>query len=157
MSRSFWWFLTSPPPVTNCHTFSDPLWSVTYFMDGPNGSSCFVIVMRGKKPGRKIHMSNSSDMHEIRKADRIPTHNVRIPRESHKIPKAAYVAISLGWLTLVIFEFYARELVTNRHLVTIRQMFVYPWECWNRFLVTRWPPWCQPARVREETLESGQL
>ena len=26
-----------PPPVTNCHTFSDPLplWSVTYFMDGP--------------------------------------------------------------------------------------------------------------------------
>ena len=28
---------TPPPPVTNCHTFSDPspLWSVTYFMDGP--------------------------------------------------------------------------------------------------------------------------
>src|SRR6218665_2694725 len=26
-----------PPPVTNCHTFSDPLpsSSVTYFMDGP--------------------------------------------------------------------------------------------------------------------------
>ena len=26
-----------PPPVTNCHTFSDPIppWSVTYFMDGP--------------------------------------------------------------------------------------------------------------------------
>ena len=29
--------LYPPPPVTNCHTFSDPLppWSVTYFMDGP--------------------------------------------------------------------------------------------------------------------------
>ena len=27
----------TPSPVTNCHTFSDPLppWSVTYFMDGP--------------------------------------------------------------------------------------------------------------------------
>ena len=31
--------LYPPPPVTNCHTFSDPLppWSVTYFMDGPKG------------------------------------------------------------------------------------------------------------------------
>ena len=28
-------FTPPPPPVTNCHTFSDPLWSVTYFMDGP--------------------------------------------------------------------------------------------------------------------------
>ena len=29
--------LYPPLPVTNCHTFSDPLplWSVTYFMDGP--------------------------------------------------------------------------------------------------------------------------
>jgi len=29
--------LDPPPPVTNCHTFSDPLpsSSVTYFMDGP--------------------------------------------------------------------------------------------------------------------------
>ena len=31
--------LLTPPPVTNCHTFSDPLLpsSVTYFMDGPIG------------------------------------------------------------------------------------------------------------------------
>ena len=30
-------FTPLAPPVTNCHTFSDPspLWSVTYFMDGP--------------------------------------------------------------------------------------------------------------------------
>ena len=28
--------LSTPPPVTNCHTFSDPSpSSVTYFMDGP--------------------------------------------------------------------------------------------------------------------------
>ena len=29
--------LDPPPPLTNCHTFSDPLprSSVTYFMDGP--------------------------------------------------------------------------------------------------------------------------
>ena len=29
--------LLTPPPFTNCHTFSDPLSpsSVTYFMDGP--------------------------------------------------------------------------------------------------------------------------
>jgi len=28
--------LYPPPPVTNCHTFSDPLpSSMTYFMDGP--------------------------------------------------------------------------------------------------------------------------
>ena len=29
--------LHPPSPVTNCHTFLDPLppWSVTYFMDGP--------------------------------------------------------------------------------------------------------------------------
>ena len=33
--------LYPPPPVTNCHTFSDPLppWSVTYFMDGPLGAA----------------------------------------------------------------------------------------------------------------------
>jgi|SRR6218665_3354948 len=33
--------LTCLPPVTNCHTFSDPLdpSSVTYFMDGPNLTS----------------------------------------------------------------------------------------------------------------------
>ena len=33
--------LDPPPPVTNCHTFSDPLApsSVTYFMDGPLGLS----------------------------------------------------------------------------------------------------------------------
>src|SRR6218665_2028103 len=30
--------LGSPPPVTNCHTFFNPLpLSVTYFMDGPKG------------------------------------------------------------------------------------------------------------------------
>ena len=28
--------LYPPPPVTNCHTFSEPPSSVTYFMDGPN-------------------------------------------------------------------------------------------------------------------------
>ena len=27
-----------PSPVTNCHTFSDPPWRVTYFMDGPHGA-----------------------------------------------------------------------------------------------------------------------
>ena len=34
------------PPVTNCHTFSDPLppfWSVTYFMDGPSRSPIQVL------------------------------------------------------------------------------------------------------------------
>jgi len=27
--------LPLPLPVTYCHTFLDPLWSMTYFMDGP--------------------------------------------------------------------------------------------------------------------------
>src|SRR6218665_1107958 len=32
---------TPHPPVTNCHTFSDPLpSSVTHFMDGPRGAFC---------------------------------------------------------------------------------------------------------------------
>ena len=35
--------LTPIPPVTNCHTFSDPLpSSVTYFMDGPSSDQVFV-------------------------------------------------------------------------------------------------------------------
>src|SRR6218665_2049663 len=33
-----------PPPVTNCHTFSDPSpSSVTYFMDGPYAAHLFII------------------------------------------------------------------------------------------------------------------
>ena len=38
-----------PSPVTNCHTFSDPLppWSVTYFMDGPQavGASFYELTL----------------------------------------------------------------------------------------------------------------
>ena len=38
-----------------------------------------------------------------------------------------------------------------------RIIAVYPWEYWNKVLVTRWPSWFQPAQIREETLESGNL
>ena len=35
------WSWPPLPPVTNCHTFSDPPpWSVTYFMDGPKWTRC---------------------------------------------------------------------------------------------------------------------
>ena len=33
----------------------------------------------------------------------------------------------------------------------------HPWECWNEFLVSECPSRRQPAKFREETLESGNL
>ena len=41
--------LLTPSPVTNCHTFSDPLppSSVTYFMDGPLDNETYSDVCRG--------------------------------------------------------------------------------------------------------------
>ena len=49
------------PPVTNCHTYSDPPSSVTYFMDAfPCGSAC--IRVKGTKSNhlsteRREHLS----------------------------------------------------------------------------------------------------
>ena len=37
------------------------------------------------------------------------------------------------------------------------QVVVYPWECWSEFLVVGCHSSHQPARIREETLESGKL
>ena len=42
-------------------------------------------------------------------------------------------------------------------LVTILKAAVYPWECWSEFLVAGCPSSHQPTRIREETLESGDL
>ena len=37
--------LGPPPPVTNCHTFSDPPSSVTYFMEGPFGVVHVIVIL----------------------------------------------------------------------------------------------------------------
>ena len=47
--------------------------------------------------------------------------------------------------------------VDNKPLAFSLKAVVYHWEYWNRVLVTRCSSWRQPARFREETLESGNL
>ena len=37
------------------------------------------------------------------------------------------------------------------------QAVVYSWECWNVFLVTRCPSWCQIALIKEEMLGVQQM
>ena len=65
----------------------------------------------------------------------------------------------------VFFEHYL-QLMSTRHWIinwpsprssSHHQAVVYPWECWSKFLVTGCPSSHQPTRIREETLECGNL
>ena len=47
--------------------------------------------------------------------------------------------------------------VDNQPLEFSLKAVVYPWEYWNKILVTGCSSWRQPARFMEETLESGNL
>ena len=47
--------------------------------------------------------------------------------------------------------------VDNQPLAFSLKAVVYPWEYWNKVLVTGCSSWHQPAQIREETLESGNL
>ena len=48
--------------------------------------------------------------------------------------------------------------VDDQPLVFIHhKAVVYPWEYWNKVLVTGCSSWRQPAQIREEVLETGHL
>ena len=47
--------------------------------------------------------------------------------------------------------------VDNQPLAFSLKAVVYPWEYWNKDLVTGCPVWRQPVRIRNKTLESENL
>ena len=50
-----------------------------------------------------------------------------------------------------------QQKIDNQPLAFSLKAVVYPSECWNKVLVTGCSSWSQLARIREETLESGNL
>ena len=67
-------------------------------------------------------------------------------------------------LTFIFFQDWVWMVACQHHKVDNQPLafshhkaVVYPWECWNEFLVTGCLSWCQPAWIWKEMLESGNL
>ena len=73
-----------------------------------------------------------------------------------------YIIIIIIILTSIFFQEHSRvwteqHKVDNQPLAFSFMAVVYPWEYWNKVMVIGCSSWHQPTRIREETLESGNL